>query len=120
MGSFWDTLGKDLKIIGKVALAVEPLAVDAISLFDPPLALMIGGIAGKVSAAVANAEQSPADGATKKANVISDFTSALALAQTITGKKFTFDNSKLEKVIDATVSGNNIMADFVASVKEVV
>lgn len=119
--SFLTTLGNDLKIAGKAVIAAAPFIGGVVSLYDPPLGMAITGIAGKIESAIVTAETNiPGDGAgaQKQANVIDDWTSALALASTITGEKYIWDEAKLKEAIAASVAAKNAMSAFVSTVKK--
>jgi hypothetical protein len=120
--SFWNALGHDLIILGKGAAALEPLAVAGISLVNPPLAVAINGIYGKIESSIATTEQTITDvkaGNLRHETVVQDWQAALSLASAISGDKYTFDQGKLDDAIKDSVQAKNSMADFIATVKKI-
>jgi hypothetical protein len=119
--SFWKTLEHDLVIVGKEALALAPLAGAAVSIVNPVAGALITGIAGRITASITSVEQTITDakaGVLKAATVKADFDNALALAEEISGDKFTYDPAAFQSVLDAQVSALNAMAAFKQTVKK--
>ena len=118
--SFWPALGNDLKIVGKSVLAIAPLAGEVISIVNPPLGMLIIGIGGRISSAIADAEQTITEakqGQLKSQAVIADFQTALQIAQQITGKNISYDPVALQAAIDAQVAALNAFAALKGSIK---
>ena len=118
--SFWKTLEHDLVIVGKEALALAPIAGAALSIVNPVAGSMLIGIAGRITSSITSVEQTITDykaGALKSATVKADFDNALALAEEISGKKFTYDPAAFQSTIDTQVAALNAMAAFKQTLK---
>lgn len=119
--SFWSTLGKDLKIVGQAALAIEPIAATAIGIVNPALGVTLSGITGRITSSIAAVEQTITEakaGALKSQTVIADFQAGLAMAEEITGHAYAYDQAALQAVIDAQTAAFNAMAAFKNTIKQ--
>ena len=113
---FWKDLGKDLEIVGKDVLAVEPLLQPVVSMFSPAA----GAMMQTVQKSVILAEQTYTDakaGQLKSAMVVQDFQNALAMASAFSGKQITYDAAKLQAAIDSQTASFNAFAELKNSIK---
>ncbi len=119
--SFWKALEHDLAIVGRDALAVAPFVGAVVGVVNPVAGTLITGIAGRITASITSVEQTITDakaGALKAATVKADLDNALAIAEDITGKKFTYDPAALQTFIDSQVAAFNAAGIFKGTVKQ--
>ena len=107
--------------MGKVALELDQIAAPIVSQFDPPIGMLMSGIAGAFQNRIVQAEQNiPAaqSGPQKLAATKDAITSDLATAaSTLNVGGYSFDETLMQKAISDQVTAFNSIAAFKASIK---